>query len=162
MFPVLEMGHLLTALKLEFIFSNPITGRPKFLVTCMYGIVFIMLGNLSGNAVAFGSYVLGAAGIPDPPRSHVIGIAIGSLTAAILLHVCSRRGGILMNNFFATCKVLILLAMIILGFIKAGGDRLGGAAPATSNFALDKSFATDRHDVASYTDSLLYILYTYS
>jgi len=128
----------------------------------MYGIVFIILGNLSGNAVSFGSYVLDAAGKPNAPRRDVIGIAIGSLSAAILLHICSRRGGILMNNFFAVTKVLVLIAMIILGFIKAGGDRLGGAPPATDNFALNKSFSSDRHDVISYTDSLLYILYTYS
>ncbi|KAG0651287.1 High-affinity methionine permease [Hyphodiscus hymeniophilus] len=147
---------------LEFIFSNPITGRPKFLVTCMYGIVFIILGNLSGNAVSFGTYIMDAAGKADSTRSQTIGIAVASLTAAILLHVCSRRGGIIMNNFFAVTKVLILIAMIILGFIKAAGQRLGGAAPATGNFAPSKSFHTTRHDIVSYTDSLLYVMYTYS
>jgi amino acid transporter len=128
----------------------------------MYGIVFIILGSLSGNAISFGTYIMDAAGRADATRPQTIGIAIASLTVAILLHVCSRRGGILMNNFFAVTKVLILIAMIILGFVKAAGHRLGGASPATSNFAPSKSFHTTRHDVASYTDSLLYIMYTYS
>jgi hypothetical protein len=43
----------------------------------MYGIVFIILGNLSGNAIAFGIYVMSAAGYDDPSRGSVIGLAIG-------------------------------------------------------------------------------------
>ena len=105
-------------LQLEYIFSSSETGRPKFLITCMYGIPFIILGNLSGNGIAFGSYVLKAAGNEEPRKDHVIGLAIGSLTLAILVHVCSRRGGIVMNNIFAVVKVSILVAMIVLGFIK--------------------------------------------
>jgi amino acid transporter len=128
----------------------------------MYGIVFILLGNLSGNAVSLGSYIMEAAGQTDPPWATVRGIAIAALTLAILLHISSRRGGIIMNNFFAVTKVLILLAIIILGFIKASGHKLGGASKATGNFAINQSFAGERHDVASYTDSFLYVVYTYS
>jgi hypothetical protein len=72
--------------KLEFIYTNPTSGRPKFLITCMYGIVFILLGNLSGNAIAFGSYIMEAAGDPDPSKGTVIGIAIAALTLAIGVH----------------------------------------------------------------------------
>jgi amino acid transporter len=128
----------------------------------MYGVVFILLGNLSGNAISLGLYVMGAAGKQNPPKRDVIGIAIAALTIAIMLHIFSRRGGIMMNNFFAVTKVLILLAIIILGFIKASGDKLGGAPPSTAGFAPDKSFQTNRHDVASYTDSFFYVVYTYS
>jgi hypothetical protein len=52
----------------------------------MYGIVFILLGNLSGNAIAFGNYIMEAAGEPDPSKSVVIGIAIAALTLAIGVH----------------------------------------------------------------------------
>ncbi|KAI9709601.1 MAG: hypothetical protein M1828_002409 [Chrysothrix sp. TS-e1954] len=142
---------------LEFVF-----GKPAFLSTCMYGMVFVLLGNLSGNAIAFGEYCYAAAGSTEKPRGPIIGIAIGILTACTLLHMFSRRGGILINNAFAVFKVLFLVAVIILGLIKADGHRLGGAQSATDNFDAGVSFDSDRRDVVSWANSLLYILYTYS
>ena len=152
---------------LEFIFR----GRP-FRTTSMYGIMFIVLGNLSGNAIAFGIYVLEAANryhpseningvTPEPNHPAVIGLAIGALSVAILLHICSRRGGILVNNIFAVTKVLILLVLICLGIAKACG-RFPSGIKDPVNFDTKTSFTTKRHDIASYSDSLLYIVYTYS
>jgi hypothetical protein len=57
----------------------------------MYGIVFILLGNLSGNAIAFGNYIMEAAGEPDPSKGVVIGIAIAALTLAIGVHGKQHR-----------------------------------------------------------------------
>jgi len=130
-------------------------------VTCIYGIGFLVLGNLTGNAIALGNYVMDAAG-HSPRRGPVIGIAFGALTLAVFLHVFSRRGGILINNAFAVLKILLLLMIIILGFLKAGGVRLSGELNATDNFDLDQSFATPRHDIASYSESLSFITYAYS
>ena len=149
---------------LEFMFR----GR-QFRVTSIYGIMFIVLGNLSGNAIAFGIYCLEAAnryhpadniGV-EPNHPAVIGLAIAALSTAILLHICSRRGGILVNNIFAFTKVLILLVLICLGIAKACG-RFPSSIKDPGNFDTSTSFTTNRHDVASYSDSLLYIVYTYS
>ncbi|MCJ1313553.1 hypothetical protein MMC25_007232 [Agyrium rufum] len=142
---------------LEFVLRSP-----RFLATCMYGVVFVILGNLSGNAVAFGTYVMVAAGNQEPSRGASIGLSIGALTAACLLHVCSRRGGIFLNNVFAMLKVGILLTIIIIGFAVAGGAKFGGVSSQSENFAISKSFAHPRKDVVSYTDSMLYVVYTYS
>lgn len=128
----------------------------------MYGVVFIILGNLSGNAIAFGRYVMTAAGNSNPSKGAVIGLAIFALSACILLHITSRAGGIAMNNAFAMYKIVLLLAVIVLGFIKAGGANTGGDPRTTDNFDLKDSFSTQRHDVTSYVDSFLYVLYTYS
>ncbi len=136
--------------------------RPKFLVTCMYGIVFILLGNLSGNAISFGNYVMIAANRQNASRADIIGLAIAALSVAILLHICSRRGGIFINNLFTVVKVLILIAIIVMGFIKAGGHKLGGADKATDNFSPPNSFRSSRRGVADYADSFLYIIYAYS
>jgi amino acid transporter len=77
--------------------------------------------------------------------------------------VFSRRGGILLNNAFAIVKVLILLTMIVLGFTKGAGHKLGGPeVHAAKSLAPSVAFKTDRRDLASYTDSFLYIVYTYS
>ncbi|KAF1984288.1 amino acid transporter [Aulographum hederae CBS 113979] len=136
--------------------------NPKFLATCMYGIVFIILGNLSGNAIAFGSYIMAAAGYEDPDRGAVLGLAVAALSAAVVLHVCSRRGGIMINNIFAVYKILIFLIIIVLGFTIRGGRDLGGGNIHTTNFDTKVSFGSYAKDVSSYSNSFLYVLYAYS
>ena len=132
----------------------------------MFGIVFIILGNLSANAIAFGIYVMSAAGYDDPSRGSVIGLAIGALSCACLVHVASRRGGIVLNNIFAVLKVAILLIIIILGFIRSRGYTFGGHANAddfpTHNFDLNKAFKGDVQNAPSFADALLLSVFTYS
>jgi amino acid transporter len=127
----------------------------------MYGIPYIIIGNLSGNSIAIGIFIMDAADRPQS-RGTVIGIALTVLTAAVLLHVCSRRGGILVNNAFAVVKVLILVSIIVLGFVKAGGNRLGGAPPATENFDTDSSLSSEQRGVTDYAKAFMYVLYSYS
>lgn len=38
---------------LEHIYKSP-----KIRTTCMYGVIYVILGNLSGNAIAFGFYIM--------------------------------------------------------------------------------------------------------
>ncbi|KAK5651815.1 hypothetical protein OQA88_11683 [Cercophora sp. LCS_1] len=152
---------------LEFIYRRPSTDdldqpKPRYLVRCMYGIAFVTLGNLSGNAIALGIYAMNAAGYSDPKGAHVVGIAIGALTLAVLIHLFSRRGGIIINNCFAVLKVMLLLAIFAIGMVKASGYNLGSAPKTTYNFDTDNSFATPKHDVGSYSNSFLFIVYTYS
>ena len=128
----------------------------------MYGIVFVLLGNLSGNAIAFGTYIMVAANRTNPSHGQILALAIGALTLAVAIHIFSRKGGIFLNNAFAVLKVAILLAVFVLGMVKVGGHRLGGDPPATSNFHPKSSFVSQRKDVASYVDSLLYVFYSYS
>jgi amino acid permease len=128
----------------------------------MYGIPFILLGNLAGNALALGRYIMLAAGHRDPSPGSMIGIAIVALSLVILLHMSSRRGGIFLNNVFAIYKVLFLLVIVIIGFVFRGGglrqkEHLGG-----QNFAPKTSFAHMSKDFSDYTMSLLAVMYTYS
>ena len=111
--------------------------RPKFLVTSMYGIMFIVLGNLAGNAVAFGMYFAKAIGKSDKDRGLVVGFAIVALSLAAGVHVFSRRGGIAVNNMFAIFKVCLMTVMILLGFIKAAGKgHFSGSSLFYKNFNL--------------------------
>jgi amino acid transporter len=100
---------------------------------------------------------------PNATRGAVIGIAISALTASIFLHVLSRRGGIIMNNIFAVIKVSFLVAIIIVGFLKASGHSLGGQPnDAVQNFHPDNSFKTSWHGFASYSEALQWIIYSFS
>src|SRR4051794_39369324 len=75
--------------KLEYIFK-----RPRLLTTCIYGIIFIFFGNLAGNAIQFGIYVI-RIGSPDfTGDSHggkVIGIAIAGVSACAIFNIFSRK-----------------------------------------------------------------------
>jgi amino acid transporter len=136
--------------------------RPRFLATCLYGIPFLILGNLSGNAVVFGTYVLQAADIENAPRSWNIGIAIAAVTASCLIHMFSRRGGIYLSNFLAVIKVAVLLAIVVVGLAVGGGAKIGKGVSQGSSLSPQKAFADPQPGISSYTYSLFYVLYTYS
>jgi amino acid transporter len=152
--------------------------------------VFVILGNISGNAVAFGIYCAIAAG-KDPLNSDennhckglVVGLAIMTLTICATIHIFSRRGGVLLNNIFAVIKISMVLVLAILGFVHAGGKYLQAfeiGQTATSNGTtpdhranateinnapktnFDHPFATQRHDLASYVNSFLFAMFSYT
>lgn len=129
----------------------------------MYGIAFILLGNLAGNALAFGTYCMKAAtGLPtgDSQKPAIVGIAIGALSVAVLIHIFTRKGGIWLNNAFAGVKIALLLAIIVLGILKAAGVRMGGDHNALDNF--DHSFEASGTTPTGIANSLVYVVYSFS
>jgi amino acid permease len=134
----------------------------------MFGIPFILLGNLAGNALALARYIMLAAGYSNATdkltasKGSVVGIAIGALTLIMFIHMSSRRGGIILNDLFAIFKVLLLLAVVVIGFIFRGDglpqkDLLGG-----QNYEAPNAFADRTKSVWGYTQSLLVVLFSYS
>lgn len=83
---------------------------------------------MAGNAVAFAIRALQASHPGSTPEdfssASVRGIAIAVATATCFIHTVSRRGGIILNNFFAIVKVSILILIIIVSIVvSAGGLR---------------------------------------
>lgn len=139
-----------------------IINRPRFMATCVYGMLFIILGNLAGNAIGFGSYIMEAAGYQAGAKeSAVRGLAVAGLTLAALIHATWRKGGIWLNNAFAFLKVAILLLIIGTGLAALGGASLGGGRIKTNNFDTRTSFANPRRDFGSYADTLILAIYPY-
>ena len=91
----------------------------------MYGVIYITMGNLSENCVAFGTYALQAAGINEGHDSTVRGLAVVCMTATCLVHAISMQGGIYIIIVLAIFKVCILLAIIGIGFAALGGKTYG-------------------------------------
>lgn len=156
----------------------------------MFGIMFIILGNISGNSVAFGIYIMIAAG-RDPigkdalgTRLSVYGIAVALLTFCAAFHIFTRRGGIMLNNIMATFKIALILALALLGFVHAGGrylQRLPGAVNEPAVFGAEfnitsmaindavghnlsplSSFVSEGNDGSSIFESFLYALFAYT
>ena len=57
-------------------------------------------------------------------ESGVRGLAVMSLTFACILHALWRKGGIIFNNLLALLTVLLLLALIVIGFVALAGRFL--------------------------------------
>ncbi|KPI45401.1 High-affinity methionine permease [Cyphellophora attinorum] len=150
---------------LEFMFPNSGLRLDHVRTTCSFSIMFILLYNLSGNAISFAIMIMTASGIYDPngveapDQGKAVGIACGALSIVVLLHMSSRRGGIWVNNTLAAVKVALLLAIICLGIAKATGrfpnpEGNSNAEVIRHNFRRDV-WKTQRNDVASWSSSLM-------
>ncbi|KAI9642690.1 hypothetical protein NHQ30_008421 [Ciborinia camelliae] len=91
--------------------------HPKYMAICMFGFIFVVVGNSAANCVSFGVHVLAAAGINNPQKGAVQGIALGTAWLVTLLHALGRMFGVHLNSVFAVTKVSMLIMIIILGFI---------------------------------------------
>jgi hypothetical protein len=60
--------------------------RPKYLATCVLASQMILLGFSSGNSLAFGRYVLYAAGSELRDSYAARGIGVACATFAVALH----------------------------------------------------------------------------
>lgn len=159
-------------MQLEYVYGS--TKFRQMRTTCMYGVVYFTLGNLSGNAIAFGTYVLEAAGMSEDHDSIARGLAVVCMTAACLLHATYRQGGLYAIVIMAVFKVCILLAIIGIGFAAMAGRDFGYGSvhgqtitnstlqTGPSNLDANISFAFARKDFASYANSILFVIYTYS
>lgn len=152
---------------LEFMFPDRKNSQTHMRTTCSFAIMFILMYNLSGNAISLAIQFEVACGIFDPTsgatpaRSTTIGIAIAFLSLVVVAHVFSRGVGIYINNAFAIVKVALLLTIICLAIAKAAG-RFGGSGDVIrSNFTKDV-WTTRRTDPVSWSDSLLLAMYCFS
>jgi L-asparagine transporter-like permease len=149
--------------QLQYVFTWP-AYRPKtktvLLVTCVFAIAYIILGNMAGNCLIFGIRTLQAANAPVT-NSAVRGLAVAAATVACLIHSFSRRGGIWLGNIFALIKVLMLLLIIITG-ICAWAGVFHTPNYASDNMALNHSFADSSNDSYGYTQAFLAVIFAWS
>ena len=157
---------------LEYVYGS--SHFRKLRTTCCYGVVYITLGNLSGNCIAFGIYILEAAGLTGNHDSLIRGLAVICMTAACLLHITSRQGGVYTIVILAVFKACILVAIIVIGFSAMAGKSFGYGAvrgetivdsltqSGPSNLGIHTSFAHAKTDFASYANSILFVVFTFS
>jgi amino acid transporter len=135
--------------------------KPAFFAVCLYGIAFVLLGNIATNSMAFGVRVLQAAGRSDPNNAwEARGIALAVVTFTCLLHSLWRVGGIWLSNIFAVVKISILLAVFVTGCLTWGGifHRSGEAIP---NMAAPDAFKNPSQDAYAFAEAYLSIVFAY-
>ena len=136
--------------------------HPKYLATCVLASQMILLGFSSGNALAFGRYILYAAGneLKDTYKGRAIGVAC--VTFSVLLHAVAPKWGIRLFNVLGVFKVIVLLFIVCAGFAALAGHRL---VDDPHNF--DNAFTIHEGDgyggggAYQYSNALLNIVYSY-
>lgn len=133
-------------------------GQTVLFVTCVFGISFIVLGNMAGNCINFAIWVTRAAG-REANNGAIRGIALAIATFSCFIHASSRRGGIWLNNLLAAIKLMILLLIIITAVIVgAGGTGVIQAKNVFSdNLRTDKAFDGAANDAHGYASAFLAI-----
>jgi amino acid transporter len=97
--------------------------RPRLFMSCLFGITFILFGNLAGNSIQFGIYMQHAISphcTEDDAcfnKAAVLLWAIGILTFCSFLNIATRKLFIGLNNGFAAAKLLLVAATALLGIV---------------------------------------------
>ena len=139
---------------------------------------------MAANAVNCAIRLLEIQRITPPPKEgdptrdldngKVRGIAFAISIAACLVHTLSRRGGLLVNNFFAAVKIAILLLILIITivyFAKPGlkpqpefgnkYDTLHDNLLGSNSFRRTQSIKA-RPDALNYATAFLSVIFTCS
>ncbi|KAH6857113.1 amino acid/polyamine transporter I [Chaetomium sp. MPI-CAGE-AT-0009] len=142
---------------LEYIYRHP-----KYLATCVLASQMILLGFSSGNSLAFGRYILYAAGGELKDTYAARGIGVACATFAVVLHAVAPKWGVRLFNVLGVFKVAVLLFIVFSGFAALAGRRL---VPDPRNF--ENAFAIESGEgyggggAYAYSNALLNIVYSY-
>lgn len=103
---------------LEYIYK-----KPRLFMSCLFGITFIIFGNMAGNAIQFGVYmqfVISPQCTENDPcfnKAAVILWAVAVLSLCSFLNIATRSLFIKLNNGFAIAKCLLIVVTAFLGII---------------------------------------------
>ncbi|KAK4183373.1 amino acid/polyamine transporter I [Podospora australis] len=102
---------------LEYIFK-----KPRDLMKCVFGITFIIWGNLAGNALQFGVFVQRAIHptCDENDKScfnqgYVVAWGVFILTICALFNIATRKYTMGLNNLFAVAKLSFVAVITFLG-----------------------------------------------
>ncbi|OBR02146.1 High-affinity methionine permease [Colletotrichum higginsianum IMI 349063] len=148
---------------LQYVFRKPAYRKNTILLsTCIFGISFIILGNMAGNCIHFALRVMEAAGVENPKNGPVRGIALAAAIFACGVHAISRRFGILLNNTLAVMKIMIMLLIIIAAIIVGAGGFPNTPNVISANTSPKNSFKDASQEVNGYAQAFLAVIFTFS
>lgn len=148
---------------LQYVYTKPAYRKNTVLLsTCIFGISFIILGNMAGNSINFAHRVLLAANVQDPSNGAVRGIAMAVATLTCFIHAISRRGGLWLNNTLAIVKVGIMLLIIITAACVGGNALPKTENVFTDNISADNSFRGGSNQPNGYAHAFLAIIFSFS
>ncbi|KAL0581130.1 tRNA ligase [Marasmius crinis-equi] len=115
--------------------------RPLYLITCVYAITGEMLLNATNTEV---------------DQWNQRGIGLGVVTFALIIHGCTPKTGIYLQNVLGFFKIVVLLFIICTGFAALAG-RVPGGSP--HNFT--NAFAGTKVDANSFVQALYNVIWSF-
>ncbi|KAK6337294.1 hypothetical protein TWF730_002700 [Orbilia blumenaviensis] len=145
----------------EFLFR-----KQNLLPVCVYGVIFVFLGNTAGNSITSADHLLRMAGVENPSEHERLtkGVAVAIITFACFMHTLSRRAGIYLINILAVIKLAILWAVIIASWVARGGifeDQGSNSPPPWSNLEPSKAFYGEPGGIYGWAVSILSALFAF-
>lgn len=116
-------------------------------------------GFSSGNSLAFGRYVLFAAGSTEPDGWTARYIAIACVTFSCLIHSLLPKWGMRLFDVLGVFKVVILIVIAFAGFAALAGHVK--VDPKPDNFTNAFQWDGIGGGVYNYATALLRIVYSY-
>ncbi|KAK9460896.1 amino acid permease-domain-containing protein [Lipomyces oligophaga] len=95
--------------------------KPKYLITCIFLGQMILLGFSAGNSLAFGRYLLFAAGVDFPSERASRIVAVLCITGVVLIHGLHPSAGTALFNGLGIFKVFLLIVVVIVGVFAVFG-----------------------------------------
>lgn len=89
---------------------------PRFFASTLVAVQAVLLGFTASNCIVFGEYVLFAFGIQGTEVGGKV-IALGLLTWITIIHGCSLKTGIWIQNFLGWIKLGLVIFMALTGII---------------------------------------------
>ncbi|KAJ7245653.1 APC amino acid permease [Mycena haematopus] len=138
--------------------------RPKFMVSCTYGVYTLFAGSNAPNALVFGEYTLNALGLPLSPFNTRL-TALLVLTFSLLMVGVFGKWGVRLLNTLGTFKFGILAGISALGLLSLAG--VPGLAVRAEyepphNFASwDAIWAGSRRDPNSLVTALYNVIWSF-
>ncbi|KAF2092411.1 hypothetical protein NA57DRAFT_69814 [Rhizodiscina lignyota] len=107
----LEYGTMLPRSGGDKVYLEFTYRHPRFLATVLIGVQSVLLGFTASNCIVFGEYVFFALD-RDASKFEQKLLALGLLTAIIIVHSCFLKTGIFIQNVLGWIKIALVIFMI--------------------------------------------------
>ncbi|KIW62550.1 hypothetical protein, variant 1 [Phialophora macrospora] len=153
---------------LKYVYQKP-AYRPDTLlfIASLFGISFIILGNMAGNAISFGMRILEASNT-EVTNGAVRGIAIAASVVACFIHTFSRKGGILLSSLFAVIKICMMLFIIVTAICYGTGtfpdlpdSTIDRDETLSQNLSPSHAFSESSSSANGYAQAFLAIIFAF-
>ncbi|KAJ7691047.1 APC amino acid permease [Mycena rosella] len=143
---------------LEYIYR-----RPKFMVSCTYGVYTLIAGSSASNGIVFGEYIIHALALP-PTAFNTRLTALLCITFSTVMIGVFSKWGVRLQNTLGTFKFGILAGIAALGLLSLAGVPGLAVRPeyeVPRNFAWRAFWAGGKSDPNSLVTALYNVIWSF-
>ncbi|KAB5540575.1 putative methionine permease [Coniochaeta sp. 2T2.1] len=160
----LELGCMLPRSGGDKVYLEFIYRRPRFLASTLVAVNAVLLGFTASNCVVFSEYVLFAFGMDRPSDFLRKGLAVGLLTAITVVHGCTPKIGVAVQNVLGWFKVGLVVFMVFAGLFVVifDPDQTDGSHRRGDLLDWDHLWKDSDYSWGTIATSLFKVFYSYA